>query len=162
MPHYKGGSTALKKGDAVLLDIGVNWHRYHSDMTRVVFFGKPKPKILEIYEIVLAAQLAALELCRPGSKIGELDEAARDYIASKNYGEYFTHGLGHGVGLEIHEAPSVRSKGPDKNLKLEEGMAITIEPGIYLPGVGGVRIEDTVIITKKGHENGPIGVRSLW
>lgn len=153
MPHYKTGGAKLKKGDAVLLDIGVNWQHYNSDMTRVVFFGAPKGKILEIYEVVHEAQLAALKLCKPGAKVGELDQAARGYIASKGYGEHFTHSLGHGIGLDVHEAPTLRSKGVDKDLKLEKGMVITIEPGIYLPDVGGVRIEDTVIITDSGHEN---------
>ncbi len=153
MPHYRAGKTALQKGDAVLLDIGVNLQHYNSDMTRVVFFGEPSKKILEIYSIVLEAQLAALKLCRPGTTVRELDLAAREVIAAKNYGAHFTHSLGHGIGLEVHEAPGIRSTGNEKDLCLEEGMAITIEPGIYLPDVGGVRIEDTVIITRTGHEN---------
>lgn len=153
MPHYRAGSTILKKGTSVLIDIGVNLAHYHSDMTRVVYFGEPHPKIKEIYAIVAQAQEKALALCRPGVNIGELDAAARGYIAEKGYGEYFSHSLGHGVGLEIHEAPTLRNQPPFKDMKLEVGMVITIEPGIYLPGIGGVRLEDTVVITPQGHEN---------
>lgn len=153
MPHYRPDQTTLKKGENVLIDIGVNLEHYHSDMTRVIYFGTPHKKIQEIYSIVLEAQRRALQLCKPGTLIGELDRTARDYIQQKGYGNYFTHGLGHGVGLEIHEAPSLRQNGIDHLLKLQEGMVITIEPGIYLPDVGGVRIEDTVAITATGHEN---------
>jgi Xaa-Pro aminopeptidase len=147
MPHYRAGKGILKKGDPVLIDIGVNFHHYHSDMTRTVFFGEPSHELNTVYTIVLKAQLAAIALCRPGITIGELDQIARKYIASQGYGEYFTHGLGHGVGLEIHEEPGVRNKPPYKDMVLEPGMVITIEPGVYLPGKGGVRIEDTVVIT---------------
>lgn len=151
MPHYRAGKTCLKRGDCVLIDIGVNLAHYHSDMTRVVFFGDPNPKLIEIYGIVREAQKKALEICRPGTLINDLDAAARSYIASRGYGEFFTHSLGHGLGLEIHESPLLR-KTP-AHLELQAGMAITIEPGIYIPDLGGVRIEDTVIITPEGHEN---------
>lgn len=153
MPHYHPGNRRLKKGDCVLLDIGVNVKHYHSDMTRVVFFGTRSKKIQEIYEIVREAQQRALQLCKPGTLIKQLDVAARGYITQKGYGEHFTHNLGHGVGLEIHEAPTLSQKGPDKSLKLQEGMVITIEPGIYLADIGGVRLEDTVVITASGYEN---------
>lgn len=153
MPHYRVGQHKLKKGESVLIDIGVNLAHYHSDMTRVVFFGEPDPKIVAIYEIVKQAQEKALELCKPGTPIADLDACARDYIAEAGYGENFTHSLGHGVGLEIHELPMIRNQKENALSKLEEGMVITVEPGIYLPGIGGVRIEDTVAITKEGHEN---------
>lgn len=153
MPHYRPGNRRLKKGDSVLLDIGVNVQHYHSDMTRVVFFGNPSKKLQEIYDVVREAQRRALQLCLPGTPIKELDKAARSYIADKGYGEMFTHNLGHGVGLEIHEAPTLSQKGPDRLLELQEGMAITIEPGIYLPDIGGVRLEDTIVITSNGYEN---------
>ena len=153
MPHYTVSTTKLKKGNPVLIDIGVTYNHYHSDMTRVVFFGEPHPKMLEIYSIVQKAQKEALKLCRPKTLIGELDGAARDLITSQGYGECFTHSLGHGIGLEVHEYPIIRNKAPYKDLKLEPGMVLTIEPGIYLPGFGGVRIEDTVLITKEGHHN---------
>ena len=99
------------------------------------------------------AQQKALDLCRPGTTIGALDSAARDYIDSQGFGENFTHSLGHGVGLEIHESPTIRNKPPHSDFILESGMVITIEPGIYLPNIGGVRIEDTVVITEDSHEN---------
>lgn len=153
MPHYRAGDRKLKKGDNVLIDIGVNINHYHSDMTRVVYFGNPNPKILTIHEMVLEAQRRALNLCKPGTLIGDLDKAARGFIAEKGYGKNFMHGLGHGVGLEIHEAPSLRDTPLLSQIPLEEGMVITIEPGIYLPDIGGVRLEDTVVITASGHEN---------
>jgi Xaa-Pro aminopeptidase len=153
MPHYRAGQTILKKGMPVLIDIGVNYQHYHSDMTRVVYFGEPDPQIRTIYGVVEKAQKAALSLCVPGTSIGKLDEMARNTIQSEGFGDFFNHSLGHGVGLEIHESPTVRNKSPCKDRLLEPGMVITIEPGIYLPGVGGVRIEDTILITENGHEN---------
>lgn len=153
MPHYRVGNKKLQKGKSILIDIGVNYENYHSDMTRVVYFGEPDPKLLAIHEIVQKAQQYALDLCRPHTLIGDLDAAARDYITEQGYGENFTHSLGHGVGLEIHESPTIRNKPPYNATPLQEGMVITIEPGIYLPGIGGVRIEDTVVITANGHEN---------
>jgi Xaa-Pro aminopeptidase len=151
MPHYRAGDTKLKKGDIVLIDIGVNFKHYHSDMTRVVFFGDVDPELKKIYAIVKEAQQAALNLCKPGTLIGSLDQTAREIIAAKGYGERFTHSLGHGVGLEIHEWPMLRNAAPFKDVPLQAGMVITIEPGIYLPGKGGVRLENTVVITDEGY-----------
>lgn len=153
MPHYRAGNARLQSGQAVLIDIGVNYHHYHSDMTRTLFFGKPDLKMIEIYDIVKGAQYASLELCRPGTLVGDVDEAARAFIREQGYENHFTHSLGHGVGLEIHELPLLRNKPPHARIPLEEGMVITIEPGIYLEGLGGVRLEDTVVITKNGYEN---------
>lgn len=152
-PHYRAGNTVLQEGMPVLIDIGVTLNHYHSDMTRVIFFGQVERIIKEIYEIVKKAKEAALALCKPGVKIGDLDEAARNIITKCGYGEFFTHSLGHGVGLEIHEAPFLRNRSPFKDRQLEPGMVITIEPGIYLPNVGGVRLEDTIAITQDGYEN---------
>lgn len=152
-PHYRAGKMALKRGNIVLIDIGVNLHHYHSDMTRTVFFGDPNPKLKEIYAIVKEAQEAALSICKPGTPIGELDAAARNLITSRGYGPNFTHSLGHGVGLEIHELPVIKNTSPHKDIALVPGMVITIEPGIYLPGIGGVRIEDTIVINEIGYEN---------
>ncbi len=134
----------------VLIDIGVVVNHYHSDMTRVVFFGEPAPELGKIYHIVREAQAKALELCKAGVPIKDVDQAARGWIAQNGYEGRFTHSLGHGIGLEIHESPRI------SNLTsgvLEEGMVVTIEPGIYLPGVGGVRLEDSIIITQEGYEN---------
>lgn len=153
MPHYRAGNATLKQGDCVLIDIGVNYQHYHSDMTRVIFFGEPDPQLRNIYKIVQQAQRAALELCRPGTAIGDLDQAARSVIAAQGYGPNFTHSLGHGVGLEIHEFPSIRNTAPNNTFVLQPGMVITIEPGIYVPGLGGVRLEDTVAITPHSYEN---------
>lgn len=153
MPHYRAGDVKLAKGMTVLIDIGVNLEHYHSDMTRTVFFGDPQDKMKEIYHIVLDAQENALALCKPGILIGELDQAARNYIAEKGYGGNFGHSLGHGIGLEVHELPPIRNRPPANEIALQEGMVITIEPGIYLPDVGGVRIEDTIVITGNGHKN---------
>ena len=153
MPHHRSGETKLEKRDIVLIDIGVILNDYHSDMTRCVFYGKPMAKLRNIYGIVQEAQEKALSVCRPGISAGELDEVARSYIKEAGFGGQFTHGLGHGVGREIHEAPRLSNKPPHDKVRLKMGMAVTIEPGIYLPGVGGVRIEDTVIIQKSGHEN---------
>lgn len=149
-PHYHSRKNPLKRGDIVLIDIGVVVDHYHSDMTRVISFGEPDKTLAEIYQIVRESQLAALELCKPGTPIEEIDKAARNYIEEKGYGPYFLHSLGHGVGLEIHEAPWIRKSGEGI---LEEGMVITIEPGIYLAGTGGVRLEDTIAITREGYEN---------
>lgn len=153
MPHYRAGKAPLKNGQIALLDIGVNYKNYHSDMTRIAFFGNPDPTLLAIHAIVQKAQKAALSVCRPGTTIEALDSAARDVIASHGYAEQFTHSLGHGVGLEIHELPTIRNSPQFGKMSLSSGMVITIEPGIYLPNIGGVRIEDTVVITENGHEN---------
>lgn len=153
MPHYRAGEAKLRKGDVVLIDIGVNYHHYHSDMTRVVFFDEASTKMLKIYSIVQQAQSAALKLCRPGTTLGDLDSAARNVIVAEKYGERFTHSLGHGVGLDIHEYPTVRNSPHIKDIQLEVGMVITIEPGIYVPDLGGVRLEDTVEITADGYKN---------
>lgn len=150
MPHHRSGLSRLQKGDVVLIDIGVNYRHYHSDMTRMAFFGTPDPRIEEIHAVVAEAQQRALALCAPGITIGTIDRAARDFIASKGYGAHFNHGLGHGVGLEIHELPVIKSTAPFYGVTLEAGMVITIEPGIYLSGIGGVRIEDTIVITDSG------------
>ena len=151
MPHYRNGPVALRKGMNVLIDIGVNLDNYLSDMTRVLFFGEPDPQLKAIYAIVAEGQKEALALCRPGIAIGRIDEAARDSIAKAGY--HLGHSLGHGVGLEIHEWPSLKQKPPFSEMALEPGMVITIEPGIYIPQLGGVRLEDTIVITENGYEN---------
>lgn len=152
-PHHRPGITTLKKHDPVLIDIGVVLQGYHSDMTRVVFFGEPSDPLKEIYHVVLKAQKSALELCRPGIELARLDRVAREVIREAGYEEYFVHSLGHGVGLEIHEFPTLKSTKENEGIFLEKGMVITIEPGIYLPGQGGVRLEDTIVITEGGYED---------
>ena len=150
MPHHRAAARKLKKGDHILIDIGVVVDSYHSDMTRVLYFGKKHPKIVAIEKVVRKAHSAALKLCRPGVSVRDLDLAAREEMKKAGMEDLFTHSLGHGVGLEIHEFPRIRK---DQETILEAGMAITIEPGLYLPGVGGIRHEDTIIITPKGYQN---------
>ena len=152
-PHYTPSDAKLAAHQPVLIDIGVTLNNYHSDMTRVVFFKEPSDPLREIYQVVQEAQQAALDLCLPGTRIGDLDQAARNHIQATGYGEYFPHSLGHGIGLEVHEAPTIRNRGALADATLVPGMVLTIEPGVYLPGIGGVRIEDTLLITETGYED---------
>lgn len=163
MPHYRAGDAKLKKADVVLVDIGVVVEGYHSDMTRVIFWGKANPRLKQIYAVVRDAQKAALKICRPGMTVGKLDEAARKVMKEAGLEEHFLHSLGHGVGLEIHEYPRLSCTGSDSGVVLRPGMVITIEPGLYLPGVGGIRYEDTVILTEMGCKNlYPIKEINAW
>jgi Xaa-Pro aminopeptidase len=150
LPHAQPSDKAIEYGDFVVLDFGCIIGGYRSDMTRTVSVGKPHPKLREIYSIVLDAQLKALEGLKPGITGFEGDKLSRDYIIQNGYGDYFGHGLGHGVGLKTHERPTLSPRGTDT---LKSGMVVTVEPGIYLPRLGGVRIEDLVVITEKGVEN---------
>lgn len=152
-PHYRAGNAKLKKTDIVLMDLGVVVDSYHSDMTRMVFMKKEDPRLKKMYQVVRDAQAAALALCKPGVLLKELDLAARKVMKKADLEELFIHSLGHGVGLDIHEFPSIKKVGKDADVPLQEGMVITIEPGLYLPGKGGVRYEDTILITKKGFQN---------
>ena len=150
MPHYE---TSMKKciehGDVLLIDMGCNYEGYNSDLTRTLFVGRVDPALETIYTIVREAQQMAVDAVCPGIDTGRLDGIARDHIARAGYGEYFGHSLGHGFGLEVHELPAVRSNGEEI---LRKNMTITIEPGIYVPGLGGVRIEDMVLVTARGNE----------
>jgi Xaa-Pro aminopeptidase len=153
MPHYRSQSTRLKEGDIVLIDIGVCLDNYHSDMTRVLFHKKQDPYLRRLLDIAKRSQQSALALCRPGVKIKQLDMAARKVMCEENVEDLFVHSLGHGIGLEVHEYPRIKFDGEDKDDELESGMVFTVEPGLYVPGIGGVRYEDTVIITPTGHKN---------
>lgn len=153
MPHYKPQEIPLKKGDVVLIDIGVVLHHYHSDMTRVIVDCQENPSLHALYEIVQKAQRKALEICRPGTTFGQLDQAVRDHFRQENVEKLFVHSLGHGIGLATHEFPRIKWDGEDKDVSIEPGMVFTVEPGLYLPGVGGVRYEDTIVITENGYEN---------
>ncbi|SIS40545.1 M24 family metallopeptidase [Salimicrobium flavidum] len=148
-PHGNPGDRRLKKGDLVLFDLGVVWKGYTSDITRTVAFGEPDEQQREIYETVKRAEAASLELSRPGRRIGDLDQAARNIITEAGYGDYFPHRIGHGLGINVHEFPSMSHLNDDT---LQPGMTFTIEPGIYNPAIGGVRIEDDVLITEDGYE----------
>jgi Xaa-Pro aminopeptidase len=149
MPHYQ---TSMKKqverGDVILIDMGCEYRGYNSDLTRTVFIHSISPFFESIYLTVLSAQLAACDAVRPGITTGRLDDIARGIIDAEGYGENFGHSLGHGLGMEVHELPAVKSG----DFRLKKNMAITIEPGIYVPGRGGVRIEDMVLVTEQGHE----------
>lgn len=151
LPHYEAENRNIENG-VLLLDFGCIYNHYCSDITRTVFIEdlKKNNKILEIYDIVLRAQTKAIQFCKAGVHSMEIDEIARKYIKSKGYGDNFGHGLGHGVGLEIHESPAISYI---NDMVLKEDMVITIEPGIYLEDIGGVRIEDMVIIRKNGCQN---------
>ena len=148
-PHYHSSARKLKKGDVVLIDIGVVLNGYASDMTRTIFFGKVSKRIQELFEIVKKAQKAALQICKSGEKVSNLDKAARIVMGEEE--KHFIHALGHGIGLDVHEYPRISSE--LRKVKLEAGMVITIEPGLYLPGVGGIRYEDMIVITKTGYKN---------
>lgn len=149
-PHGIPGQTKIQKGDFVLFDLGVVVEGYCSDITRTVAYGDVNEKQMEIYETVLKGQLAAIETSKPGVACSEVDLTARNIIREAGYGEYFNHRLGHGLGISVHEYPSLTETNP---LPLEKGMVFTIEPGIYLPGVAGVRIEDDIVITENGAES---------
>ncbi|MCQ2387159.1 MAG: aminopeptidase P family protein [Clostridia bacterium] len=143
VPHHETGDTKLKKGDIILIDCGCKVNGYCSDMTRTCVYGKASDKIVNVYNAVLKANLKAEKGIKPDMLLADCDNIAREYLAKKKLGEYFTHSLGHGVGLEIHEAPTLSKKAVGK---ISEGEVFTIEPGVYIDGEFGVRIEDTVVI----------------
>ena len=147
LPHAIPGKRRIKKNGIVLIDWGAKFQGYAGDLTRVVALGKMKPKLRDMYRVVLDAQLSAIECIGPGKRLRDIDAVARDIIQRAGYGRHFGHGLGHGLGLDVHEQPvlSRRSAG-----ELEEGHVVTVEPGIYLPGIGGIRIEDDVLVTSRG------------
>ncbi|MBI1367827.1 MAG: M24 family metallopeptidase [Planctomycetes bacterium] len=148
--HYLPQNVKLKKNSPLLVDFGALYNGYHSDMTRVLVVGRFPKKIAEIYEIVRAAHAAAIDAIAPGKTCAEIDAVARNLIKKAGYDKQFRHGLGHGIGLEIHEQPRFGAKSKDV---LEPGHVVTVEPGIYIPGLGGVRIEDDILVTDKGHRN---------
>lgn len=153
LPHYRAGSRILQPGDLVVLDFGGVLDGYCSDLTRTVSVGAPTPDALRLHSAVQDAQRAAIDAVKPGVTATAVDAAARDLLKSRGLGEAFGHGTGHGLGLDIHEEPRVGPPRPDApSVQLEPGMVFTIEPGAYLPGMGGVRIEDDVLVTERGCE----------
>ena len=150
LPHYATADAPVKAGEPLLFDWGAVVGGYCSDLTRTFLLGKCDPKLKEIYKVVLEAQRAAIDTLRPGVTNHQADRAARDVIVKAGYGEQFGHSLGHGIGRDIHELPSLRQAGDADELR--PGVVVTVEPGIYLPGLGGVRIEDDVLITHSGCE----------
>ncbi|GAB6183281.1 M24 family metallopeptidase [Thermodesulfovibrio hydrogeniphilus] len=149
MPHWRNSERKLKKGDFVIIDWGAEYNGYFSDMTRTFVIGQPNKKQIEIYNIVNEARKKAIEACKTDIKAKKIDEVARDFIKDAGYGEIFGHSTGHGVGLDVHELPKISTT--SENL-LECGMIFTIEPGIYIEGFGGVRIEDMVLVRKNSIE----------
>lgn len=148
-PHAVPGGVALREGDLLLMDFGAVWQGYHADLTRTVAVGRAGEREREIYSIVLEAQRRAMEAIRPGETCEGIDAVAREWIAAAGYGNNFGHRLGHSVGLAIHEEPSL---GSGQERLLEPGLVLTVEPGIYIPGWGGVRIEDLILVTGNGIE----------
>jgi Xaa-Pro aminopeptidase len=149
LPHATPSRRRLGDGAFVLVDWGVNSGLYMSDLTRIIVTGRISPKLRKVYGVVLKAQLAAIDAIRPGIACEQVDRIARQIITKAGWGKLFGHGLGHGTGLEIHEAPRL-AKG--QKTKLRPGMIVTVEPGVYFPGWGGVRIEDDILVTRTGHE----------
>ncbi len=149
MPHAAVSDDSIQVGQPIVIDVGARFEGYHSDLTRTLYLGEPDYRFQEISDVVLKAQLAAEEGIRPGMSGREADALAREIITHAGYGEYFGHGLGHGVGLVVHEKPAAGRTSRDM---LHPGMTLTIEPGIYIPGWGGVRIEDLVVIREDGVE----------
>ncbi|MDR4925622.1 M24 family metallopeptidase [Peribacillus simplex] len=149
LPHGVATDKIIEKGDFVTLDYGAYYNGYVSDITRTLAVGKPSEELINIYDIVLEAQLRGMAGIKPGMTGREADALTRNLIEEKGYGQYFGHSTGHGIGLEVHEGPALSFR---SDIILEPGMAVTVEPGIYLPGVGGVRIEDDTIVTIEGNE----------
>lgn len=149
LPHGRATEKVIQAGEMVTLDFGAAYQGYNSDITRTLSVGEPSPKMKEIYDIVLRAQIAGVAALKPGVTGKEADAATRDIIAAAGYGEAYGHSAGHGLGLEVHELPGLSSVSQSV---LEPGMLVTMEPGIYVSGLGGVRIEDDVLITADGHE----------
>ncbi len=145
VPHWETSTAEIRRGP-LLIDMGLMWKGYCTDFTRTIYLGKPDEEFLKVYTAVRDAHLFALEKVRAGNTLGEVDRAARDHIEKKGYGEFFTHSTGHGIGIEIHEYPRVYHKGEDAKRVIEEGMVFTVEPGIYLPGRFGVRLENIVAV----------------
>jgi Xaa-Pro aminopeptidase len=147
LPHHAPTDRPMRRGDLITMDFGARYAGYHADMTRTVALGEPAGWQRDIYELVAAAQRAGIEAARPGAQVGDVDAAARDLIRDAGHGGHFGHGLGHGVGLEVHEAPTI---GYSAAGKLANRVPVTVEPGVYLPGRGGVRIEDVLVVGADG------------
>jgi len=149
LAHYRPGDVRLGEGTFTLIDWGLNYQGYASDLTRMVLTSETPSELAEIYDVTLSAQQAAIRQLKPGVEAKAVDATARDFIAEAGFGDQFNHGLGHGIGLNIHEGPRLS---PSFEGVLKTGMVVTVEPGIYVPGLGGVRIEDDVLITEDGCE----------
>lgn len=150
LPHAQPSGRRFRRGEPLLFDWGARFGLYHSDLTRVLFLYRIPPLFQRLYPIVLEAQSRAMRRLSVGRKTGAVDTAAREFLKSRRHGKHFGHSLGHGVGLEVHEGPALTTKG---QTRLKAGMVVTVEPGVYLSGKGGVRIEDIILITRHGYES---------
>jgi len=148
MPHARPRTRRIRPSEPIIIDFGANFRGYNSDLTRTHFVGRIEKHFKLIHSIVADAQSKAIDRVTPGKRISEIDKIARDYITKKGFGSYFGHATGHGIGIDIHEWPDINSR---NHAILREGMVFSVEPGIYIPGQGGIRIEDMVLVTKKGH-----------
>ena len=148
-PHYTGGNAPIQANACLLVDFGGTWKDYYTDMTRTFWFGEPDPEFVKVHDIVRQANAAAAEAAQLGRELQEVDRAARKVITDAGYGKYFIHRTGHGVGIDVHETPNAAE---GETAILKPGMAFSIEPGIYLPGRFGVRIEDLALMTENGVE----------
>lgn len=152
-PHHRAGKTLLQKGQVVLMDVGAVVDHYHADLTRTTFFGEPDPELLHLFYMVKGALQKVVQAVRPGVSVGGLDEIVRQEFRNEGVEELFTHALGHSIGLETHEAPRIRFDAELANLLLKPGMVFALEPGLYLPSLGGIRLEEMILVTETGHEN---------
>ena len=150
LPHGVASGKAIEKGDLVTLDFGAYYKGYCSDITRTVAVGEPDDELKRIYQTVFEAQAIGMRSIKPGITGKQADAYTRDYISSQGYGDYFGHSTGHGLGMEVHESPALSAR---SDQMLEKGMVVTVEPGIYIPGKGGVRIEDDIVLTEEGNES---------
>lgn len=149
LPHGKPTEKAIEKGDLVVIDFGARFQGYHSDETKTLVLGKPDGQQKKIYDLVRRAQEKAMKAIRPGASVRHIDAAAREVISRAGYGKFFGHGTGHGIGLAVHEPPTLSPRGSGV---VEAGMVFSVEPGVYLPGWGGIRLEDLVLVTEQGYE----------
>jgi Xaa-Pro aminopeptidase len=149
LPHYRPAKVRISESEFVLIDWGARVSGYVSDLTRILVTGKISPKLHKVYGVVAKAQALAIAAIKHGALLKEVDAAARGHIESCGFGKQFGHGLGHGIGMQVHEAPRM---GPLEEAKLQAGMVVTVEPGVYIPGWGGVRLEDDVLVTRTGAE----------
>ncbi|NPB08342.1 MAG: aminopeptidase P family protein [Aquificae bacterium] len=147
VPHWETSRSPIEKG-VLLIDMGMLWEGYCTDFTRTLYLGKPTEEFKRVFGVVRDAHLFALEKVKVGNRVGDVDRAAREYIEKKGFGKFFTHSTGHGIGVEIHEPPRLYHRGDDAEIPIEEGMVFTVEPGIYLPGEFGVRLENIVAVEK--------------
>ena len=147
IPHAKAGGNIIKKNDLVVIDFGVIYKGYHSDMTRTIIIGSIDSLMRKLYRTVVKAQKMAIQKIRPGLKISDFVKSINDYMRKNGLGKYMLHSLGHGLGKKIHEPPKLSEK---NNRRLKQNMVLTIEPGLYVKGRGGVRIEDAIVLTNKG------------